>query len=58
LACGLRNGEVAVVDVAGKRITRTLRSHETGIPGIAWSPTGRLIATGSRDGTIRLWRGM
>jgi len=58
LACGLKNGQMVIVDIVKKEIVRVLESHKTGIPGIAWSPTGRLIATGSRDGTIRLWRGL
>lgn len=37
-----------------KRI-RTLKGHTGEIGRIAWSPDGRIIASPSADGTIRLW---
>jgi WD40 repeat protein len=32
-----------------------LRGHEDGLRTVAWSPNGRIIATGSTDRTARLW---
>src|SRR5262249_17841543 len=29
--------------------------HGDWIPSVAWSPDGRLVATGSHDGTARVW---
>ncbi len=29
--------------------------HESGVETIAFSPNGRFLATGSRDGTARVW---
>ncbi len=39
----------------GVTLVRTLRGHTAGIGRIAWSPDGRLLASPSADGTIRLW---
>jgi WD40 repeat protein len=35
--------------------THTLSGHSDSVNSIAWSPDGRCLASGSRDGTIRLW---
>jgi len=39
----------------GVKLVRTLRGHTNRIGRIAWSPDGRLLASPSDDGTIRLW---
>ena len=39
----------------GVKLRQTLRGHESWIGRIAWSPDGRMIASPSADGTIRLW---
>ena len=33
----------------------TLKGHDKGILSVAWSPDGRLLATGSADTTVRIW---
>jgi WD40 repeat protein len=32
-----------------------LRGHTDSVPGVAISPDGQTVATGSKDGTVRLW---
>ncbi|MGH3865575.1 MAG: hypothetical protein ACRDQ4_05435 [Pseudonocardiaceae bacterium] len=39
----------------GVRLLRTLASQEETIGRIGWSPDGRLLATPSKDGTVRIW---
>jgi small GTP-binding protein len=39
----------------GVKLVRTLRGHKGRIGRIAWSPDGRMLASPSADGTIRLW---
>ncbi|MCI0455900.1 MAG: WD40 repeat domain-containing protein [Gemmataceae bacterium] len=33
----------------------TLRGHTDEVQGVAFAPDGKLLASGSRDGTLRLW---
>lgn len=39
----------------GVKLVRTLRGHTGWIGHIAWSPDGRMLASPSKDETIRLW---
>ena len=32
-----------------------LRGHDDEVRGVAWSPDGQRLATGSRDRTVRIW---
>ncbi|UCH97827.1 MAG: hypothetical protein JSV88_13500, partial [Candidatus Aminicenantes bacterium] len=40
---------------AGMKLKHTLRGHIDGIRGIAWSPDGVMLASASKDRTVRIW---
>jgi WD40 repeat protein len=47
---------VRVWNVHTGRTVRTLRGHRKPVTSIEWSPNGKLLATASEDGTVRVWR--
>ena len=48
-------GEVILYRVSDGEQLQTLSQHISGVASIAFSPDGRLLATGSNDGIVRLW---
>jgi WD40 repeat protein/tetratricopeptide (TPR) repeat protein len=48
-------GEVKLWDVAAGKERDTLGKHRAGVRALAFSPDGRLLATGSLDGSLKLW---
>ena len=41
--------------LVASQLRAVLRGHDDGVHGVAWSPDGRRLATGSRDRTVRIW---
>jgi len=42
---------------SGVRLIGTLRGHRDAVGAVVWSPDGSLLATSSKDATVRIWDG-
>lgn len=47
--------EAFVFDVPKRELCDTIRVHENQVAAVAYSPNGKLLATASQDGSVRLW---
>jgi WD40 repeat protein len=56
LAVGSLDTNIYIFDFPGGNCQTVLRGHEHIITGLAFHPSGQLLASTSHDGTTRLWR--
>jgi WD40 repeat protein/tRNA A-37 threonylcarbamoyl transferase component Bud32 len=52
---GVVRGLIRLWDVPGCRVRTLLRGHDGSIFGLAFSPDGKLLASGASDGSLKLW---
>lgn len=50
-----RSSKALVVDLADGTVVHSLGDHEKAVEGVAWSPTGQMLATGDGAGQVWLW---
>jgi WD40 repeat protein/serine/threonine protein kinase len=55
LASAAADKRVRVWDARAKTVELELEGHEGSVACVAWSPDGLILASGSADGTLRLW---
>ena len=56
LAVGTWGGSsVQLIDTSSWQVIRTFEGHAWGVNSVAFSPAGKLLASGPGDHTIKLW---
>jgi eukaryotic-like serine/threonine-protein kinase len=53
--CATRGDAVLILGLAAGTVPELLEGHEGPVWCVAWDPTGRRLASGGHDGTVRIW---
>jgi WD40 repeat protein len=56
LAIGTDTGIIELLDVHSGILLKTLTGHTGAVSSLAWSPDGKLLASGGYDGTTLVWQ--
>jgi WD40 repeat protein len=56
LAAGYASGEIILWDPVSREMSETYKGHGRMVFGLAFSPDGRYLASGSLDESVKLWR--
>ncbi len=55
LAGGTQGGSVQILDRSTGALVVSLRGHAGPVNAVSFDPGGRLLVSGSQDGTVRVW---
>lgn len=55
LAAGFGDGAIVLWDAEARQIKQQVAGHRAAVRSLGWSPDARVLASGSEDGTLRLW---
>ncbi len=55
VATGKETGLIQLTDPQTKQLWAQWQAHEAKVTGVTFSPDGTILASGDRDGTVKLW---
>lgn len=55
MAIGSEDHKIIIFDLINRKVEFELDSHKNAVNSLAFSPSGQILASGSRDDTVKLW---